>query len=63
MPALFSKWSLRKAVRPVPNFIAWFPFLLVGSMFTLLGSLKLYGALRGVEGGRDKPTLQKLCGT
>ena len=47
----------------MPDFIAWFPFLLVGSMFTLLGSLKLYGALRGVEGGRDKPTLQKLCGT
>jgi hypothetical protein len=47
----------------MPAFIDWFPFVLVGSTFTLLGSLKLYGALRGVEGGRDKPTFQKVCGT
>jgi hypothetical protein len=41
----------------------WFPPALVGVIFTLFGSLKLYGALRGVEGGRHKPTFQYLCGT
>ena len=41
----------------------WFPPALVGVTFTLFGSLKLYGALRGVEGGRDKSTFQYLCGT
>jgi hypothetical protein len=45
------------------TFASWFPPTLVGVIFTIFGSLKLYGVVRGVEGGRDKPTLQKLCGT
>jgi hypothetical protein len=43
--------------------LEWFPPALVGVTFTLFGALKLYGALRGVEGGRDKSTFQYLCGT
>lgn len=47
----------------MPAFFDWFPLVVVGSTFTLLGSLKLYGALRGVVGGREKTTFQKVCGT
>jgi hypothetical protein len=43
--------------------INWFVPLLVGTMFTLMGSVKLYGYMRGVEGGADKPFAQRLCGT
>ena len=45
------------------TFASWFPPALVGVIFTAFGSLKLYGVVRGVVGGRDKPTFQKLCGT
>ncbi|HYV34796.1 MAG TPA: hypothetical protein VE988_03770 [Gemmataceae bacterium] len=45
------------------NFVAWFPFAIVGATMTIFGSLKLYGVLRGIVGGRDKPTFQYLCGT
>jgi hypothetical protein len=45
------------------SFTDWFPLALVGSTFTLLGLIKLYGLRRGIVGGRDKPALQKLCGT
>ena len=45
------------------NAIDWFVPALVGGVFTLLGCLKFYGVLRGIEGGRDKPLSQKLCGT
>ena len=41
----------------------WLPPLWVGALFTLVGAAKLYGALRGIEGGRDKPFRQQLCGT
>jgi hypothetical protein len=41
----------------------WLPLLLVGTMFTLLGVAKTYGALRGIEGGCDKSFGVKLCGT
>ena len=41
----------------------WFPFVIVGLTFTIFGSLKLYGVFRGIEGGRDKPTIQYICGT
>ncbi len=41
----------------------WLPPLVVGITFTLLGAVKMYGALRGIEGGCDKPLGQKLCGT
>jgi hypothetical protein len=42
---------------------AWLPPALVGAMFTLVGSLKLYGLMRGVVGGAEKPFLTRLCGT
>ncbi|HEX4588596.1 MAG TPA: hypothetical protein VH120_01625 [Gemmataceae bacterium] len=45
------------------RFVDWFPFVIVGATFTVFGSLKLYGVLRGIEGGRDKPTIQYICGT
>jgi len=44
-------------------FADWFPLAVVGTTFTLLGSIKLYGLARGVEGGIGKPFAQKLCGT
>jgi hypothetical protein len=47
----------------VDTFLEWFPFAVVGATFTVFGCLKLYGVLRGIEGGRDKPTFQYLCGT
>src|SRR5579871_5988180 len=41
----------------------WLPSLAVGSTFTLLGGVKLYGVARGIVGGRDKPLAQYVCGT
>jgi hypothetical protein len=41
----------------------WLPQALVGTTFLALGTLKLYGIARGIQGGADKPTMQKLCGT
>jgi hypothetical protein len=41
----------------------WLPPLVVGMTFTLLGAAKMYGALRGIEGGCDKTFGEKLCGT
>ncbi len=41
----------------------WLPLACVGTLFTLMGCLKLYGLARGVEGGRDKSAGQRLCGT
>jgi hypothetical protein len=45
------------------SFTEWLSPALVGTTFTLLGSLKLYGLCRGVVGGADKPFVTKLCGT
>ena len=45
------------------TFASWFPPALVGVIFTVFGSLKLYCVVRGIEGGRDKPTFQYVCGT
>jgi hypothetical protein len=45
------------------EFAEWFPLALVGITMTTLGSFKLYGLRRGIVGGRDKPVMQKLCGT
>jgi hypothetical protein len=39
------------------------PAVIVGVMFTVLGSLKFYGLYRGIEGGRGKPWVRRLCGT
>jgi hypothetical protein len=45
------------------SFIDCFVPAFVGLMFTLIGSLKLYGVSRGVVGGADKPFVTQLCGT
>ncbi len=45
------------------EFTDWFPLALAGSLFTLLGSVKLWGLRRGIMGGADKPMAQRLCGT
>ncbi len=44
-------------------FSDWFPPAVVGSTFTLVGALKLYGLSRGVVGGADKPFVTRACGT
>ena len=44
-------------------FSDWFPLATVGLTFTTLGSLKLWGLNRGIDGGADKPVVQRLCGT
>ena len=44
-------------------FADWFPPAFVGATFTALGAIKVYGLRRGIVGGRDKPALQRLCGT
>ena len=41
----------------------WLPPLAVGITFTFLGALKMYGALRGVQGGCEKTFGEKLCGS
>ena len=46
--------------------LTWLDWLipgLIGLQFTLLALLKLWGLQRGIVGGRDKPFVQKLCGT
>jgi hypothetical protein len=44
-------------------FADWFPLALCGTVFTVLGGLKLYGFVRGIEGGRSKPLFEYACGT
>jgi hypothetical protein len=44
-------------------FAAWFPQAFVGTLFILMGCLKLYGFARGIKAGREKPLGQRLCGT
>ena len=44
------------------SFIEWLVPAVIGLMFTLIGSLKLYGLSRGVVGGAGKPFVTKLCG-
>jgi hypothetical protein len=45
------------------SFTDWLIPALIGSQFTLIGALKLYGLSRGIVGGADKPFVTKLCGT
>ncbi len=45
------------------SFADWFVPTLIGTTFTLVGSLKLYGLSKGVVGGADQPFVVKLCGT
>jgi hypothetical protein len=44
-------------------FSDWFPLVTVGVIFTIFGSLKLWGLRQGIVGGAGKPALQRLCGT
>jgi hypothetical protein len=44
-------------------FTDWFIPALIGTTFTLLGILKLYGFSTGIVGGADKPFVTRLCGT
>lgn len=44
-------------------FSDWFPLAVIGGTLTLLGLIKLSGLRRAIIGGRDKPFVQKLCGT
>jgi hypothetical protein len=56
-----------KEVAPIIDsmaaFAAGFPQALVGTLFTLMGGLKLCGFARGIKGGRDKSFDSRLCGT
>jgi hypothetical protein len=45
------------------SFVDWLVPALVGTTFTLVGSLKLYGLSRGIVGGADQPPITSLCGT
>ena len=47
----------------MPAFADWFPLALAGVFLTAFGILKLYGLRRGIVGGRDKPFVQRACGT
>ncbi|MBI3865189.1 MAG: hypothetical protein HY290_25215 [Planctomycetia bacterium] len=52
--------SIAKVLISLAN---WLPPLLVGATFTLVGSLKLYGFVKGVVGGAEKPFVTRICGT
>jgi hypothetical protein len=45
------------------DILPWFIPIAVGLPLTILGTLKLYGFVRGVVGGADKPLAVRLCGT
>src|SRR6516162_10559223 len=45
----------------ITSLAEWLPPLVVGTSFTLLGSLKLYGILTGIVGGHEKPLMTRLC--
>ena len=41
----------------------WLPSAAVGSAFTVVGLLKVYGLFRGIVGGGHKPASKRLCGS
>jgi hypothetical protein len=43
--------------------INWLPPAFVGLTFLAFGCIKVYGLVRGIEGGGGKPFTQRLCGT
>jgi len=45
------------------TFVDWLPPATFGLMFTILGSLKLWGLTQGIVGGADKPVVQRIYGT
>jgi len=50
-------------LKSVTAIASWLPPLLVGLSFTFMGSLKLFGVIRGIVGGQEKPLMTRLCGT
>jgi hypothetical protein len=44
------------------SFSAWFPLACVGTTFTMLGLLKVYGLSRGIVGGPGRPAACRLLG-
>ena len=47
----------------ISDLAVWFPAALVGTTFTSLALIKVYGFSRGIVGGGCKPVSQRLCGT
>jgi hypothetical protein len=45
------------------TFFYLLPPALVGGTFTFIGLLKVYGFVRGIQGGGCKPIGQRLCGS
>jgi hypothetical protein len=41
----------------------WLPPLAAGLLFTALGIAKVYGQIRGIQGGGCKPALIRACGS
>jgi hypothetical protein len=55
--------SAQSVLQKIATLADWLPPLLVGLSFTVLGSFKLYGILRGIVGGHEKPLMTQFCGT
>ena len=45
------------------TFADWLPPMIVGTVFTLVGCLKLYGLYHGIVGGPGQPLACRLYGT
>ena len=50
-------------VQVIADIAAWLPCAVVGTAFTLLGLVKIYGFSRGIVGGGCKPVSQRVCGS
>jgi len=50
-------------IRMISDTATWLPFAVVGTTFTTLGLIKIYGFSRGIVGGGCKPVSQRLCGS
>lgn len=47
----------------MPAFADWFPLLMIGSVFTTVGLLKVYGFRHNIVGGGGKPFSCRLRGS
>jgi hypothetical protein len=47
----------------MPTFADWFPLLMIGSVFTTVGLLKLHALRHNIVGGGDKSFSCRLRGT
>jgi hypothetical protein len=50
-------------IRVISHIATWLPFAVVGTTFTTLSLIKIYGFTRGIVGGGCKPVSQRLCGS